>query len=88
MEYELRVARIWYHTCPENSREFGNYHLFSFLLVCYTFESKRSNRRLPQMEESKAKKTGGKKEGQRYKSLPVWDILPKKTDENRVKCCL
>ena len=37
---------------------------------------------LPQMEESKAKKTGGKKEGQKYKSLLVWDILLKKTDEN------
>ena len=34
------------------------------------------------MEESKAKKTGGKKEGQKYKSLLVWDILLKKTDEN------
>ena len=34
------------------------------------------------MEESKAKKIGGKKEGQKYKSLLVWDILLKKTDEN------
>lgn len=34
------------------------------------------------MEESKAKKTGGKREGQKYKSLLVWDILLKKTDEN------
>lgn len=28
------------------------------------------------------KKTGGKREGQKYKSLLVWDILLKKTDEN------
>ena len=34
------------------------------------------------MEESKAKKTGGKREGQKYKSLLVWDILLKKTDKN------
>ena len=32
------------------------------------------------MEE--IKKTGGKREGQKYKSLLVWDILLKKTDEN------
>lgn len=30
----------------------------------------------------KPKKTGGKQEGQKYKSLLVWDILLKKTDEN------
>lgn len=30
----------------------------------------------------KAKKSGGKREGQKYKSLLVWDILLKKTDEN------
>lgn len=29
-----------------------------------------------------SKKTGGKREGQKYKSLLVWDILLKKTDEN------
>ena len=34
------------------------------------------------MEETKAKKSGGKREGQKYKSLLVWDILLKKTDEN------
>ena len=34
------------------------------------------------MEETKAKKPGGKREGQKYKSLLVWDILLKKTDEN------
>ena len=34
------------------------------------------------MEETKAKKPGGKKEGQKYKSLLVWDILLKKTDGN------
>ena len=28
------------------------------------------------------KKSGGKREGQKYKSLLVWDILMKKTDEN------
>ena len=28
------------------------------------------------------KKSGGKREGQKYKSLLVWDILLKKTDEN------
>ena len=33
------------------------------------------------MEET-AKKPGGKREGQKYKSLLVWDILLKKTDEN------
>ncbi|MGM9584276.1 MAG: helix-turn-helix transcriptional regulator [Faecousia sp.] len=33
------------------------------------------------MEESKAKKTGGKKEGQKYKSLIVWNLLLKHTDE-------
>lgn len=30
----------------------------------------------------KARKSGGKREGQKYKSLLVWDILLKKTDEN------
>ena len=34
------------------------------------------------MEELKSKKAGGKREGQKYKSLLVWDILLKKTDEN------
>ena len=34
------------------------------------------------MEETKAKKPGGKREGQKYKSLLVWDILLKKADEN------
>lgn len=34
------------------------------------------------MEEQKAKKQGGKREGQKYKSLLVWDILQKRTDEN------
>lgn len=29
-----------------------------------------------------SKKTGGKREGQKYKSLLVWDILQKRTDEN------
>ena len=33
------------------------------------------------MEET-AKKPGGKRKGQKYKSLLVWDILLKKTDEN------
>ena len=33
------------------------------------------------MEET-AKKPGGKREGQKYKSLLVWDTLLKKTDEN------
>ena len=40
------------------------------------------------MEESKAKKTGGKKEGQKYKSLLVWDILLKKTDENHATAAI
>lgn len=30
----------------------------------------------------RSKKAGGKREGQKYKSLLVWDILIKKTDEN------
>ena len=34
------------------------------------------------MEEKKSYKLGGKKPGQKYKSLLVWDILLKKTDEN------
>ena len=34
------------------------------------------------MDDVKAKKAGGKREGQKYKSLLVWDILLKKTDEN------
>ena len=34
------------------------------------------------MEETTTKKPGGKREGQKYKSLLVWDILLKKTDEN------
>ena len=33
------------------------------------------------MEESKAKKTGGKSKGQKYKSLIVWNLLLKHTDE-------
>ena len=37
---------------------------------------------LPQMEETTAKKPGGKREGQKYKSLLVWDILQKRTDKN------
>ena len=32
------------------------------------------------MEEQKAKKQGGKREGQKYKSLLVWDTLLKRTD--------
>ena len=34
------------------------------------------------MEEQKEKKPGGKKSGQKYKSLLVWDILQKRTDES------
>ena len=34
------------------------------------------------MEEQKEKKLGGKTKGQKYKSLLVWDILQKRTDEN------
>lgn len=34
------------------------------------------------MEEKKERKTGGKKPGQKFKSLLVWDILQKRTDEN------
>lgn len=34
------------------------------------------------MEESKAKKAGGKSKGQKYKSLIVWNLLLKRTDEN------
>ena len=34
------------------------------------------------MEEQKEKKQGHKGKGQKYKSLLVWDILLKKTDEN------
>ena len=33
------------------------------------------------MEETKAKKTGGKSKGQKYKSLIVWNLLLKHTDE-------
>ncbi len=34
------------------------------------------------MEEKKERKSGGKKPGQKFKSLLVWDILQKRTDEN------
>ena len=34
------------------------------------------------MEEQKKKKQGHKEKGQKYKSLLVWDILQKRTDEN------
>lgn len=34
------------------------------------------------MEETKAKKPGGKSKGQKYKSLIVWNLLLKRTDEN------
>lgn len=34
------------------------------------------------MEEKKGRKPGGKKPGQKFKSLLVWDILQKRTDEN------
>ena len=34
------------------------------------------------MEEATVKKPGGKREGQKYKSLLVWDILQKRTAEN------
>lgn len=34
------------------------------------------------MEEKKERKQGGKKPGQKFKSLLVWDILQKRTDEN------
>ncbi len=34
------------------------------------------------MEEQKEKKQGHKVKGQKYKSLLVWDILQKRTDEN------
>lgn len=34
------------------------------------------------MEEQKEKKQGGKAKGQKYKSLLVWDILQKRTDED------
>jgi hypothetical protein len=37
---------------------------------------------LPHMEEQKEKKQGHKGKGQKYKSLLVWDILQKRTDEN------
>ena len=33
------------------------------------------------MKEQKEKKPGGKKSGQKYKSLLDWDILQKRTDE-------
>ena len=38
------------------------------------------------MEEQKEKKQGHKGKGQKYKSLLVWDILLKKTDENHANC--
>ena len=34
------------------------------------------------MEEQKEKKQGHKVKGQKYKSLLVWDILQKRTDES------
>ena len=34
------------------------------------------------MEETKEKKQGHKKKGQKYKSLLVWNLLLKRTDEN------
>ena len=34
------------------------------------------------MEEQKEKKQGHKGKGQKYKSLLIWDILQKRTDEN------
>ena len=34
------------------------------------------------MKEQKEKKQGHKGKGQKYKSLLVWDILQKRTDEN------
>ena len=34
------------------------------------------------MEEQKEKKQGHKKKGQKYKSLLVWNLLLKRTDEN------
>ena len=34
------------------------------------------------MEEQKEKKKGHKKKGQKYKSLLVWNLLLKRTDEN------
>lgn len=34
------------------------------------------------MEEQKPKKQGHKEKGQKYKSLLVWDILLKKSDED------
>ena len=34
------------------------------------------------MEEQNEKKQGHKGKGQKYKSLLVWDILQKRTDEN------
>ena len=34
------------------------------------------------MEEQKEKKQGGKRPGQKFKSLLVWNLLLKRTDEN------
>ena len=58
----------------------GGHSLSSLLLVCYAVENVLS-KGLPQMEET-AKKPGGKRLGQKYKSIWVWDILLKKTDES------
>ena len=37
------------------------------------------------MEEQKSKKQGHKKKGQKYKSLLVWNLLLKRTDENHAE---
>ena len=36
----------------------------------------------PHMEEQKEKKQGGKRPGQKFKSLLVWNLLLKRTDES------
>ena len=56
---------------------------FIFGKSCATISLKMHFQKgLPQMEEQKKKKQGHKEKGQKYKSLLVWDILQKRTDEN------
>ena len=71
---------------PIIQENLGNVTFSLFFWCAILFESELSNRRLPQIEETKAKKPGGKKEGQKYKFLLVWDILLKKADENPANC--
>lgn len=55
-------------------------------LLCHKydilFENALSKKGLPHTEEQKEKKQGHKGKGQKNKSLLVWDILQKRTDEN------